>query len=385
MSQTSWPSETSAESIPFRATYYVDPNSNATPTGSQSNPFTSIAAAQAAAAAASIINAIFILPPSVATVENITIPAAGDFEIYCTDSSRLATITGALNILSGSTRLRLTNVTVSGAVTGDAATGQACFLVADNARLQSTLTLTATGTGAWNFIGVGRGTTVNSLGGFVQGACSVVGVIDTFLWSFQSSVTWSSTTTKFQYTQFNNGSLTNNGAALSAVVFQDCIFAAATTINGAGAGQLNVIFDGFSLSNIMSVGLILSGTAGLLTASRNISAEITAGSGNLGSTNIGARVPAGCYTATVDVILLTAGSVGSIQVNAIYTNMAGTLTTLPLLPVPLSITGSAGSEASAVVPFKHNGSSAPLAYSITGIVTAGTLVFAASVVYTRVN
>lgn len=355
---------------PFTASYYVDPNFTGTSTGSSDSPFTSIAAAFGAALSLGLTGAIIFTPPSQTITEDVTFPDHGDWEIACQDSSRLSTIAGTVSCISTTSapKARLTNVTVTGAISGDAGTGQSNFLVLTNCRINSTVTLTGTGTGGWTLQCIGRCTDLNSFGGFISGAVSVVGTIHATNWSFQAQVVWSVTTAQFYTCRFNTGSLTANITGISAVKFIDCMFAALTTIT-ATAGTLLVSMDGSSHAAALAFGLILAGATTLKTLNANLSL-ITVDSGNRSPTVFGGREPSGLYELAFDATLLVPGTMGDYEVFVNYTDMTGAAVSVPVGSA-LNITLPAGSKSEGALRFHHNGSSA-ISLSASGVVTPGT-------------
>jgi hypothetical protein len=367
----------SGTDTPFRATLYVDPLNTGAQTGSASEPFTSIAAAIAAAPAA---GAIIYLPPLSTVTENVVFPTSGNWEIACQHTGR-ATISGTVVCTSvAQAQFRLTNLTVTGAVTGDATSSAGNFLYLSQCRLLSTLTLTGSGSGFWFVILVGRATNFFGFGGSIHDAISVYGSIYADAWDFSSTVTFAGQTI-FRNTRFSVAAITSASPVLTGVQFYECVFTVATTITGSSHG-LSIALDSASMASLLTAGLILAGTATLKTVSSNMSVRGPIAN-NVGLTNLTARAPLGLYECSADLTILAAGTLGHAQVNVTYTNMAGATVTMPVGPA-LDVTGVNGPEASGTYAFSHNGSSA-IQYSVTGITTPGALSLSLGVAVKKID
>jgi len=390
-------SDISAFNIPFKATYYVNPAFVGTQTGSQSNPFTTIAAAFAAAAALGLAGAIIRIPPSVTVTENVVFPATGGNWEIASDVGYLGSSTGAritgtvtCTVTSGLLIARLTSIILTGNLSGDSGAGTFGVLFMEEVRHNGSVTLTVSGIGAWlsAFRGVGS-VAGHKMGGSNTLLVSVAGVILASNWVFEGGITEGDPTavsaingSQFRDCQF--GTLARppvpiglNGLSLD-VLFYDCLFYGVTTFT-AGVSNYNIYVDGASLALLIYEGIILSGTGiQLKTLNANASDRRTLAN-NLGSTALtSGRAVDGLYEVVFDATLLVQGTTGLLQLNVIYTDMTGTLVTVPVGGT-LDITAAVGTKQQGSLSFRHNGAAVPIAFSYTGIVTPGTMSVAASV------
>ncbi len=363
----------------FKATYYVDPTFTGLQAGSESNPFTTCAAAFTAALALSLTSALILLPPGINLTENVVFPTTGnDWEIACLHGAVgtvSAGITGTVTANpAGTTRYRLTEIFVTGLISG-ANTGTSQLILT---RVRNTSGMTLTGAGAWSVSLTGRGlANLNAFNGS-SGAISIAtGLIFAQNWVFLSTISLNGTPNFFDYCRFNNGTIT--GTAGSPLTFTECTFVVLTTITDS-----TVEMDGKSLASAMGTGLVLAGAASLKTANSNLSATIASVTGNGASTAFAGRNPAGLYECVFDTTLLVAGTAGAMQVNVIYTDLTGTLTTAPVGP-PLNIASAVGTKSAGSLPFQHNGAAAAIAWSVTGIVTPGAMSVGLAVAIRRTN
>lgn len=386
-----------SEPAPFKATYYVDPAFTGTQTGSQSNPMTTIAAAFAAMAALALGGGIIKIPPATTITENVVFPATGGiWEIEgegFSGSSTGSRITGTvtLNVTSGVLTARLNNLIINGNTSGNAGTGTVLALNETCVRQNGSITLTTSGTGLAISFFRGIGAPVASkTGGSNTLLVSVAGAINAENWVFEGGFIEApaSATTPYPGSQFQMcwfGSTSGspipiglNGLTLNCA-FYDCIFVGPTTFT-AGVSNYTVYMDGASLASLNNpiAGAILVGTGiQLKTLNANASDKRTL-NGNLVSTAFGARNTDGLYEVSFDVTLLVAGTLGSLQLNAIYTDITGTLITAPV-GAPLNIAGVLGDKQSGSKIFRHNGAAAPIAFSYTGIVTPGAMSVASTI------
>jgi len=301
-----------------------------------------------------------------------------------------------LTLVTGAgSQYRLTNLTVSGAITGDAVNNGACFFFATNSRLQGATTLTSSGTGTWTIALNGRANAaLNSVGGFCQ-AITVAGIIQTAGgWAFQSTVSFSGAVgNNFADCQFVNGSFTYTGATTCRVFLRNCGFTNAMTFNGSGAGSLTVMTDDVSEKTLMQVGAQYTGTAqaggyanhftsGAASASftgtvtTNATLTLTVSSGTLN------RLAEGLYEVVFDCTNLAVG-VGTVNLNLTYTDMTGTLVTVPVsiagVTQSLNIANAVGTKVAASMPFHHNGDAAVPILAIAGIVSGASIAVGASI------
>jgi hypothetical protein len=384
-------STATAAEQPYKATFYVDPAFVGTSTGSASNPFTTIAAAFAAAAALALPGAVFRIPPATTITENITFPATGGiWEITSdtgfTGSSTGPRITGAVtcNVNSGTLSVRLSNLIINGNTAGLAATGTILVLTETSVRQVGTITLTQAGTGVVLSIFRGIGPAyAGKTGGSNTGLVSVAGQISAENWVFEGGCTeaLASIVTPYQGSTWRSCQLgSTNGTPVamnlngaSNAFFYDCMAAGPVTFTSTTVGY-TVFMDAATLAAFgnASVGLTLTGTGMVLrTLNANLSATTTV-NGNVASTPYGGRSPAGLYAVDVSLTLTTAGTLGALQHNVIYTDATGALVTAPVGGT-LNIAGALGTKLSATLVFEHNGAAAPIAFSFAGVTTAGAM------------
>ena len=372
---------------PFRAEYYVDPAFAGIQTGSSANPFTTIAAAFAAALAFAQTSAIIFIPAGVTVVENVVFPATGiDWEISCKQPylagiGNAATISGTVtcNTTSAFIAIRITNVAVTGAVTGNAVAGTS-FFFARHARISGAITLTTAGATNWlaRFEGLGTPDS-NGLSGRTSLAVNVAGTVVAINWYFAGPTITDAPATAANPRSIYRGCLfelpafTLGGGVLAGagIDFHECQFNHAATFTAANPRSL--AFGPLSYASLLSLGATLAGPITTQAQVADASA-LQVVNGNVAPTGIvgsgGLSLP-GVYEAVATLDLDVAGTAGTAVVNAIYTDLQGVVQTKPIL-VGLLITAAVGTEAAGSVVFRHNGATT-LAYSVTGIVTPGAL------------
>jgi hypothetical protein len=246
----------------FRATYYVDPMFTGLQLGSESNPFTTCAAAFTAMTTLSLTVGLILLSPGCNLTENVVFPTTGnDWEIACLKGAVgtvSATITGTVTANPvGTVRYRLTELFVTGAISGGVNGGSSQLILT---RVRAGSTVTTTG-GAWNLQFNGRGpANLNSFNGTVVGAVSCVGVIFAQNYVFQAAVSWNANPALFDFCRFNNGSLTGATPNVQAT-FTDCEFAAALTLTDS-----SFVFDGYSREKAGAVTLAGAATVSVKNA-----------------------------------------------------------------------------------------------------------------------
>lgn len=388
---------------PFKGTYYVDPAFAGTQLGSASNPFTTIAAAFAAMLALGLTSGIVRIPPGVTVTENVVFPATGtDWEIASDvayfGSTNGARITGTVTCTNTAAAVgcsyRLTNLIVNGAISGDivSATGIA-ELFLDRCRCTSSLTLTASGGVAfkWAVKLFGAGVAEEAKwAGSSSGAVTIAGDLSASNWTFDSTVSYApnlaqfNVAATFQNCWFNptGAIITNTGIAGTFTRFVDCSFAQATTFTSTNATNLQI--DGASMASLMSVGFTLAGGAVAVTTKNSNASSTTTIANNVASTPFGGRNLEGLYEVVFDATLLAQAVAGTLVVNAIYTDMTGTLVTAPV-GSGLLVTAVVGTKAQGSLAFHHNGAAAPIAFSVTGVITATGLSVSLAVALRRVN
>jgi hypothetical protein len=364
---------------PFRATYYVDPlYAGTTKTGSEQNPFSTIAAAFAFALSAAVTRGIIFLAPGANCIENVTFPLTGEWEIASQMSqgnTGNVAITGNVDLsASASARRTLAGLTVTGNVTGNCSAGtQRIFL--RSVTITGTATLTATGAGVNRLaFGSPSGESFSGVGAancFMTGAVSVAGTVNGTGVVFTVSLAFT-----------GGGILCNSllpptttfiGAGGATLYLFDCANAIggplAFTVTGGGFVQVRP--DGPTISEFMRLGLVLTGNVQLLSMLGNrasVGTQVT----NVGVTPIAGRLPAGlqvmecCLTLLANVPATTAGNA---VLNAVYTDATGTLVTEAVTTAPLNVGGAVGSKARGSLPFSQNGTAA-VSWSVTGITNA---------------
>jgi len=258
-------------------------------------------------------------------------------------------------------------------------------------RHNGSVTLTTAGTGFWvaGFRGVGAPTS-NKMGGSNTLLVNVAGVIIAENWVFEGGISEAPNAafTPYPGSQFHMcwfGSISGsaipiglNGLTLN-LAFYDCIFVGPTTFTASVSNYI-IYIDGASLASLNNpiAGAILVGTGiQLKTINANASSRTTVVN-NVGSTALGSRNAEGLYEVVFDQTLLVAGTAGVGQLNVIYTDMIGTLVTVPVGGT-LNIASAVGTKAEGSLRFRHNGTAAPIAFSYTGIVTPGAMSVALSV------
>jgi hypothetical protein len=269
---------------------------------------------------------------------------------------------------TGDLRAKITNIIVTGNITGDAATGFKMLYQATAVRQSGSITLTEAGGGivAAFLRGIGA-PDANKYSGSNTQLVSVEGIIKANNWIFEGGVTESHrSVTPYPGAQFQScwfGSTTGssipiglNGASLNAH-FYDCLFVGPTTFTSSVANYV-VYLDGpsrTSLNQSVAGSTFVNCLPNSFSGSQAVSRAVTA---TIGSTAFGGLSMPGLYEATA-LLDITSGS-GSVVVNVISTDRGGTLRTEAIL----SGTIAAGKLRSTALPFVHNGATA-IAYSVT--------------------
>lgn len=364
----------------FRASFHVDPTFIGTSTGSESNPYTTIAAAFAAAVAQAITDCVVWLAPGALCTENVVFPATGgNWEIASQSSWGFvgATISGTVTANSGAvfSRFSLRNLQVTGAITGDLSTATAARFLLTSVQVASTMTLTHSGAGNWRSYFDGGASSVSSEGGFNTGAVSIAGGIYTSSWAFASSVAWL-TSPVFINTTFASATLTNTAGANTATFYTSTFSALNTTLT-ATAGSCVAAFDGPSMTSASNVGFIAGANVTTKTLNSNGSVRLTAAN-NVGLTQVySSRIPLSLCVFEFTLTLLAAGTTGLLQMSAVYTDLIGVVRTVAVGPT-LNITAAVGTEVSGSLIFSQNGNS-PVDFRVDGVVTPGALSYSIGV------
>jgi len=345
-------------------------------TGSSSNPYTTIAAAFAAAAALSQTAGIIYIPPNATVTENVTFPTTGDWEIasQITFGQFSAIISGTIDLSTSAAAQRaLTNLDVTGAVSGAATGSPASRLYLRNVQLGSTLTLTGVSAAVWRvWCDGGASPNLVGQGGNISGAVAITGVMaGAWAYLFLSSITTSVTGNVYINCQFSSTSLNTNGAGAVSVTYYDCIFSANTVLT-ASSGSMTVSADGPSAANLQSVITTTSGTVTIRSLNSNGSPQRQTLAANSGTITLANRYPTSLCVVEFTLTILVAGTAGALQFNLTYTDITGTAQSKTLLGTPLSVTSAAGTEVSGSLIFSQNGATA-IQCTVSGVVTAGSL------------
>lgn len=367
---------------PFIGTYYVDPTFTGTQVGSQSNPFTTCAAAFAAAAAAGVGSGIIKLPPGAKITENVVFPLTGSWEI-ATDTVLgfiLAGITGTVDVSCSTTARRaLTRLNVSGAVSGLAAAGGSSRFVLTDTFLSSSLTLTAAGGAFWRcsarslpIEGVTGGP--GTVGGIISGAVSIAGSWYGTCYNLSGSLAFT------QGSQHSFGDLpptvTANAANITLWLngISNALGGNVTFVN-AGGGVFQIQPDGASLTEMMRFGMAISGNVNLFSENGGRSSHGVQNS-NVGPALLGFLGASGMLVCEACLTLLTkdGSTAGNAVLNVTYTDSTGTIVTEPVTTA-LNVAGAVGSKARGVLPFSQNGAASGFSWSVTGITNASSLTY----------
>lgn len=363
---------------PFRGEYYVDPAAPVSfRNGSQAFPFASVADAFSAAAVAGYSGAVIWLPAKAALLESIAFPNGGDWEIAVPGNAR-ASITGNMSCSSvAQTVCRLTNIVLSGSLSGVANSGGGNFLYVTNSLISGAVNMTGSGPGYWFVVCDGYVTTFFSFGGAFQSTCNVAGGILAKNWSFAGAVDVTSTCGM-------DGCRVPASFKVGAVgaEFTNCITAGAMVITGTGASV--VLMDGYTYRYALQNGLTFNGCV-LKTNAANASAQklVSANVPIASFTGSGGLAPKGLYEVIATQELMAPGIAGASSVNIHYVDMRGVAQVVTITP-PLPVAVAGAPAVQGAFYFSHNGS-APINYSVSGITTPGTLSIDLNVAIRRVN
>jgi len=360
----------------FAKTYHVDPAFGGTPDGAINAPYTSIGAAITAAVAAGLTACRFVIPPNTVFTENVTMPSiAGSWELCCEGGSGgipvtpVGLITGNITCTTaaGQAGFKLTNLSVTGNVSGNAVSGAGNFLYHQGCKISGTVSLTGSGGGFWFHLIQGFGDTQSAFSGN-QGATTVFGGIAADKTDFTGAIDTAASSVQLANCRLPTA-ITCGGLDLLA-----CLFVSSSTITGSGS-TITVKMDGSTYATALDRGLTLV-SAVIKTQNANMSVtrtfanNIGASTLNGGATTI--KSPPGMYRMSAVLDLLAAGTAGTAQVNAIYVDTQGVTQTLAIPLATLLITAAVGTEGRGEVLFYHNGSNG-IQYSVTGVVTPGAL------------
>lgn len=358
----------------FRATYNVDPTFTGSQAGSESNPFTSIAACFAAALALGITNGIIYLAPGANTVESVTFPATGDWEIAARSALGDATtfITG--NVVCSSTasaRRGLTNINITGTLTGNCSAGTQRILCTGT-NITGATTLTQSGAGIQR-LSSRSGTNATVAGGNVE-ACFFVGAVSiagTF-WGSDAIFNTSLAVTATSSLSFCDLPPVVSSTGAVDIVMTNCSNAIGGSVAfTATSGTMRLRPDFATLSELQRIGTLLTGAVSIKSL---IGASIASlQNNNVGSTPLGGILPPGLQVAEACLTLIANGgtATGNAVINVIYTDATGALVTEPVTTA-LNVAGALGSKARGTLPFSQNGATA-VSFSVTGVTNAAGL------------
>ena len=312
---------------PFRGTFYVDPNFTGLQAGSASNPFTTVAAAFAAAAALSLTAGIIRIAPGVNLTENIVFPSTGGSWGLISDDptgtwQTLITGTVTMNTAAAS-QFAIQNIDVEGNVSGNISAGgagQFNYVRFVDTFVDGTVTLTSSAAASWTCEPIGRGRRgFGSEDGF-EGACAVTGRIYASGWTFIGATTWSALA-QFDYCVMP---ATLTSSAASSVQLTSCTFPVAVSFVSS-AGLCTVTSDSYSTQQLMGAGVTTSGAGTFAFFSSGGSSgtrqQLT---GNAGTFTLSNRYPRCQMVVDVALTLLTPGTLGAIQAVVTYTDLTGT-------------------------------------------------------------
>lgn len=369
---------------PFFGTYYVNPAFGGSSTGSQSNPFTTIAAAFAFAASLSITSGIIYLRPGIPVVENVSFPLTGAWEIACesmiTPGATTAGITGNIDVSTSATARRaLTRIKVTGTVTGNAV-GGASRLFLTNTQITGALTLTLTAAAAWRVFAVGIAP-ANAPTGYSDNTCLLQGAVSV-AGSFSGTNVVISVSLAFsQNSELTDSELPTTVTANAAVTLwlKGISNVGGTVTFVAASGTFTVNPDGSALSEMQRFGILTSGTVNI-AAQRGGRGFRGNQAANVGVTQIIAQQQyAGMMQCSAVLTLLANGgtATGNAVLNVTYTDLNGTVVT-EAVTAALNVAGALGSKGRGVLPFSQNGATA-IQWSVTGITVATGLSYAVDV------
>lgn len=355
----------------FKGAYYVNSSFAGVQLGSQSNPFVSAAAAFTYAATVGVTSGVVFLGQN--HTENVVFPVGGDWELSGMNGAgrQAITLTGTVDLTCTSIQRRaLSNLTVSGAVTGNAPTGGATRSRFLNCYLLSTVTLTASGSGLWraSFSGLYQ-PGFNSLASSVTGLVTVNGQVTSLFCTFFGGLTLTGAAElhEFSGSSFINP-ITTNVTGNSLRFLNKCEWNAGQVF--VSAGTTTIQLDGSSWYNLNNITPTFTGTFVITTMNANRSQRVVVTDNVAPQGLTTGSVPSGQMTLTATLTLLAAGTLGTAVVNVIYTDLIGVTRTVPL-GAGLNIAGTAGDEFTAEKTFVMNGTT--VAYTVTGITTPGAL------------
>lgn len=398
----SLPAVLASITAPLRGMFYVDTLFTGTSTGSQSNPFKTIAAAFAAAAALALGAGTVALAPGPIT-ENVTFPTSGEWNlvgVVSPGNTTATSLTGNVDLTSTQARrLWLRDIQINGNVTGNSSVG-ANRITFERVSVVGTTTLTISGGGTMRFgtlggvPGLGIASSNMGISQFT-GAVVVQGTIWAMTANFAAGFSCSGRCTFFNC--FFGGTITTTAEVAddNTLVFNTCAttgpiainmsqtvggrlaLLAATdtsldsvTVNFTGIGLNLWSLDAATANSLVQHGATLTGTVtnapGTMSRVRS-----TAQVNNIGVSSLAFKCPLPQLRANATLTLITPGTAGNAVLNIIYTDSLGVVQTKAVTPA-LNVAGAAGTEVQGTLLFTHNGAAA-FQYSVTGITTPGPL------------
>jgi len=361
----------------FRGTYHVDPSFAGTQLGSESNPFTTIAAAFAAGALLALTAGVIIIAPGAICTENVTFPTTGEWDLageLCLGAVSGVQITGNIDVSStASCRRSIRGVRINGNVSGNASAGTHRILFMSST-VTGTVTLTTTGAGiqrlgsgsygAEAFSGIGIGACN------FAGAVAVNGTVDCTSAIFGVSLSFANTSLLSNCLLPPLTILTGTGSALLYLFNSANALGGSLGFQATGGGFLQLQPDDVTNEELMRVGA--TPRTGDVRIFSNISRGFTGAQvTNVGVTPIVASMPKGMMVIECCLTLLTTSgtAAGNAVLNVVYTDMTGTLVTEQVTTAALNVAGAVGSKARGVLPISQNGAT-QVSFSVTGITNA---------------
>lgn len=375
-----------ALATPFPHTYFLNPAASANlQKGSDSFPYRSFAFAFTDIASQGITNFQIVCPIGSVITENITIPDGVQCEICTLGTGKVSIVGNIVCTTVAQTVLRLTNVALTGTLSGVASSGGGNFLWATNSNVSGAVNMTGSGGGFWWAICQGLGTTFFGFGGGFASTTNIVGALFAFNFGFTGAL---SGITQFELNNCRLPVSVSIGGIGGNLV--NCIPGNATTITGVG-GTIPIEIDGITYKRIIQSGGSLVSLAHK-TLMSNASNRRTV-NGNLGSTSFtgaGGLVPNALYRASWTLEQTTPGTLGTALPEIRYSNLAGTALIEPIgaasggLGVGLLVTAAAGTIARGELLFRPNGLGTPT-FSLGGVTTAGAFAAELIISYQRVD
>jgi hypothetical protein len=362
---------------PFTATYYVDPTFTGTQTGSDANPFTTIAAAFAYAAMQGIVNGIIFLPPGAAITENVVFPSGGgswditgleEFGTFSTTITGSITVTNDGSSSGGLTEFSLNQLDIEGNVAGTfTGPGAGQFILRFNQSFLNGSCIISKGAGAGKTVVEVYGIGLREAGGEddIEGDVSADQIICNGT-SINGTITFTHGAS-FDFSRLNGGQVNSVSAVTTQINFVDSFFGAPTNFSASGGGQLQLVLDALTANNMLGSGATVTGNVVYVTG------FVFEPTNNVGLTQITQQNPNCLMVAYGQLVLKTPGTLGTLTLSVRYVDTTGALVTKAVCG-PLNIAGAAGDEVHGVFPFRQNGSAA-IFIQCVGVTTPGALAY----------